>query len=149
MGEVLRKVAAGDFPPPREAEHSIDTALEAVCLKAMATKPENRFASCRELVEDLERFMADEPVTACREPFVRRARRWARRHRTEVSAAAIMVLAVLAGTAAVLAVQTRANQALLAANTNLAASNDRERARFALCKRRSGPFTPASARMCS
>ncbi len=140
VGEVLRKVARGDFPPPREAEHSIDPALEAVCLKAMATKPENRFASCRELVEDLERFMADEPVTAWREPFVRRARRWARRHRTEVSAAAIMVLAVLAGTAAVLAVQTRANQALLAANTNLAASNDRERARFALRKRRSATF---------
>ena len=134
VGEVLRKVARGDFPPPRQVDPSIDPALEAVCLKAMATKAEDRFPSCRHLAEDLERWMADEPVTAWREPFVRRARRWARRHRTQVAAAAIMVLAALIGTAAVLAVQTRANQALKAANADLAASNDRERARFALAQ---------------
>ncbi len=134
LGEMLRKVARGDFSPPRQVDPSIDPALEAVCTKAMATNPHDRFASCRALAEDLERWMADEPVTAWREPFVRRARRWARRHRTQVAAAAIMVLAALGGTAAVLAVQTRANEALKAANTDLAASNDRERARFALAQ---------------
>ncbi len=134
VGEVLRKVARGDFPPLRQVDASIDPALEAVCKKAMATKADDRFASCRQLVEDLERWMADEPVTAWREPFVRRARRWARRHRTQVAAAAIMVLAALAGTAAVLAVQTRANEALKVANTDLTAANDRERARFALAQ---------------
>jgi tetratricopeptide (TPR) repeat protein/tRNA A-37 threonylcarbamoyl transferase component Bud32 len=134
VGEVLRKVARGDFPPPRQVDPSIDPALEAVCKKAMATRAEDRFSSCRHLAEDLERWMADEPVTAWREPFGRRARRWARRHRTQVAAAAITVLAALAGTAAVLAVQTQANQALKAANADLAAGNDRERARFALAQ---------------
>jgi eukaryotic-like serine/threonine-protein kinase len=134
VGEVLRNVARGDFPPPRQVDPAIDPALEAVCLKAMATKAGDRFPSCRELAEDLERWLADEPVTAWREPFGRRARRWARRHRTQVAAAAILVLAALVGTAAVLAVQTRANQALKAANTELAASNDRERERFALAQ---------------
>ena len=131
---MIRAVQKGEFLRPRQLDPRIDPALEAVCLKAMATKAEDRFTSCRQLAEDLERFMADEPVTAWREPFVRRARRWARRHRTQVAAAAIMVLAALAGTAAVLAVQTRANQALKVANTDLAASNDRERARFALAQ---------------
>jgi serine/threonine protein kinase len=37
VGEVLRKVQRGDFPPPRQLDPSIDKALEAVCLKAMAT----------------------------------------------------------------------------------------------------------------
>jgi eukaryotic-like serine/threonine-protein kinase len=134
VGEVLRKVTRGDFPPPRQVDPSIDPALEAVCLKAMATKPEDRFACCRHLAEDLESWLADEPVTAWREPFTRRARRWARRHRTQVAAVAILVLAALAGTAAVLAVQTRANQALKSANVELAASNERERARFALAQ---------------
>ena len=134
VGEVLRKVARGDFPPPRQVDPSIDPALEAVCKKAMATRAEDRYPSCRQLAEDLERWMADEPVTAWREPFVRRARRWARRHRTQVAAAAIMGLAALIGTAAVLVVQTRANQALNSANADLAASNDRERARFTLAQ---------------
>ena len=36
VGEVLRKVQRGDFPAPRQLDPSIDQALEAVCLKAMA-----------------------------------------------------------------------------------------------------------------
>ncbi len=44
IGEVLRKVQRGDFPPPRQLDPTIDRALEAVCLKAMATEPEDRYA---------------------------------------------------------------------------------------------------------
>ena len=35
----------GEFPPPRQLDPSIDRALEAVCLKAMALQPEDRYAS--------------------------------------------------------------------------------------------------------
>ena len=35
----------GDFPPPRQIDPAIDPALEAVCLKAMALKPEDRYAT--------------------------------------------------------------------------------------------------------
>ena len=35
----------GEFPPPRQLDPSIDPALEAVCLKAMAPRPEDRYAS--------------------------------------------------------------------------------------------------------
>ena len=92
--------------------------------------------------------MADEPVTAWREPLARRARRWARRNRTAVTAAAAAVLVAVVGLAAVLAVQTRANAALtdanrrleisnrrkVKANADLKAANERERARFALAQ---------------
>ena len=36
----------------------------------MATKPEDRYASAAALADDIERWMADEPVTAWREPLV-------------------------------------------------------------------------------
>ena len=62
IGEILRRVQAGDVRAPREVDPSLDKALEAVCTKAMATKPEDRYASCRALAEDVERWMADEPV---------------------------------------------------------------------------------------
>ncbi len=62
--------------------------LEAICLKAMALEPEDRYAIARALADDLERWLADEPVSAWREPLSVRARRWARRHRTAVTGAA-------------------------------------------------------------
>ena len=37
FGEVLRAVQRGEFSPPRQLDPTIDQALEAVCLKAMAT----------------------------------------------------------------------------------------------------------------
>ena len=111
---VLAPVQRGEFPPPRRLDPSIDPALEAVCLKAMALRPEDRYASPRALADDVERWMADEPVSAWREPLARRARRWATRNRTAVTAAAVALLAGVVGLAAVLAVQTRAKADLAA-----------------------------------
>ena len=53
---------AGDFRAPREVDPVAGQGARAVCLKAMATKPEDRYASCRALADDVERWMADEPV---------------------------------------------------------------------------------------
>ncbi len=137
--DVLRRVRQGDFPPPREHEPTLDRALEAVCLKAMTLKPEDRYPSAKALSEEVERWMADEPVSAWAEPLGRRLRRWGRRHRTGVTAGAVAVLLALAGSAAVLAVQTKANRNLTAANRResqanvaLRAAVERERAQFDL-----------------
>jgi eukaryotic-like serine/threonine-protein kinase len=132
LGAVLRAVGKGDFPPPRSLDASIDRALEAVCLKAMALKPENRYATPKVLADDVEQWAADEPVTAWREPLSTRAQRWGRRNRTAVTAGAVAVLAALFGTAAVLAVQTRANGELQKSNLALAAAKDRVKQRFDL-----------------
>ena len=132
LGELIRKVQKGEFTSLRAIDPAIDPALESVCLKAMSTKPENRYATCRDLADDIERWMADEPVTTWREPFSRRARRWAKRNRTAVTALASSVLVALVGTAVVLAVQTQANQQLKAANSKLAIANEREKQRFHL-----------------
>jgi hypothetical protein len=97
---VLGAVRAGAFPPPRRLDPTIDRALEAVCLKAMALEPEGRYATPRELAEDVEQWMADEPVSAWREPWWRRVRRRARRHRTTVAAmSAVLLLAISLGAA--------------------------------------------------
>jgi tetratricopeptide (TPR) repeat protein/tRNA A-37 threonylcarbamoyl transferase component Bud32 len=121
--EVIPRVQRGDFPPPRAIDPSLDRALEAICRKAMAKRPEDRYGSCRALAEDLERWMADEPVSAYREPLSARARRWARHHRTGVTGAAAALLAGVIGLAAVAAVQSRANAALEKNNLLLTAAN--------------------------
>jgi serine/threonine protein kinase/tetratricopeptide (TPR) repeat protein len=115
-GDVIPAVQQGDFRPLRTIDPSIDRALEMVCLKAMALRPEDRYSSCRALAEDIERWMADEPVTAWREPLARRARRWARRNRTAVAAAVAALVAGVVGLGAVAGVQARANSQLRRAN---------------------------------
>jgi hypothetical protein len=62
-------------------------------------RPEDRYATALELAEDVERWQADEPVTAWREPWPVRARRWVKRHRTLVVAAlaAVLLTAVVFG----------------------------------------------------
>ena len=83
--------------------------------------------------------MADEPVTAWREPLSRRARRWANRNRTAVTGAAVALLAGVVGLAAVLAVQTKAKGAIARAlvnetraNAALSEANQRVEQRYAL-----------------
>ncbi len=130
--DVIPAVQRGAFHPPRQHDPHIDPALDAVCLKAMALRPCDRYATPRALAEDLERWAADEPVSAWREPIGRRTRRWARRHRTAMTAGAVAFLALLFGTMTVLAVQTSANGRLQTANAELAAAKERETARFNL-----------------
>jgi len=130
--EVLKKAQDGDFPPPRRLERAIPLTLEAIVLKAMARGPKERYNTARALADDIERWMADEPTSARRERFDERARRWMRRRRTSVTAAVAALLASLLGLAAVVLVQSHANAALQSANSQLAASNQRERERFTL-----------------
>ncbi|MGO9464371.1 MAG: protein kinase domain-containing protein [Isosphaeraceae bacterium] len=91
VGEVLRKVKNGEFVRPRQLDASIDPALEAICLKAMATKPDKRYPSCLALKDDVERWAADEPVSVFRAPAPVRLARWARKHRTAVAVGAGLV----------------------------------------------------------
>jgi serine/threonine-protein kinase len=127
VAAVLEAVRTGDFPRPRKLDPTIDRSLEAICRMAMARSTEDRYISARTLAEDIERWMADEPVTAWREPFSRRARRWRKRNRTAMTAAAVALVAAFLGTGIVLAVQTQANTDLRMANGLLTAANVRER----------------------
>jgi tetratricopeptide (TPR) repeat protein len=68
-----------------------------VCLKALALDPAARYPNARALAEDLERWLADEPVSARRDPPWTRSWRWVRKHRTLATAAAAVVLVSLAG----------------------------------------------------
>jgi eukaryotic-like serine/threonine-protein kinase len=92
--------------PPRQRDSGLSRALEAICLKALAARPEDRYPSARALADDIAKWLADESVAAWREPLSDRARRWMRRHRTLVaSTVAVFVFGTfgLAGFAMVLA----------------------------------------------
>ena len=48
-----QRIRAGDFPRPRKVRHTIPKRLESICLRAMATKPEERYATAAELAAAL------------------------------------------------------------------------------------------------
>jgi serine/threonine-protein kinase len=87
--QAVRDVA---IVPPRDRDPRLPRALEAICLRALAARPEDRFASTRDLARDLENWLADEPVTAWRESRVVRLSRWGRRHRPLVTSLAVALV---------------------------------------------------------
>jgi len=127
LDDMLTRLRRGDIDPPRQVNPRVPAALEAIVLKAMAVRAADRYRSARGLAEDVERWLADEPIAARREPFRERARRWMRRHRPAVAAIAATLVAATLGLAAVLVVQTQANAYLKTANFDLALANQRAR----------------------
>jgi serine/threonine protein kinase/predicted negative regulator of RcsB-dependent stress response len=89
---VLDRVRHEPPPRPRDLVGTTPPALEAVCLKALAKRREDRYPSAQALAQEVQRFLADEPVTAYRDPPTVRLTRWGRRHRTTVTAAAALLL---------------------------------------------------------
>ncbi len=71
------------------------------------------------------RWMADESVTAWKEPWNRKLVRWLTRHRTGVTAAGAAMLMALVGLGAVSGVQARANGDLKRSNDALSTANAR------------------------
>ncbi len=126
ISDILEKVRRSDFPRPRHVKKGVDPALEAICLKAMALRPDSRYRTALALAGDLEQWLAGEPIGAWCEPAGARVGRWAARHNTLVTAAAI---ALAAG--AVLAVVTAF---WFAAADRAQAAGDREAAEHELAE---------------
>ena len=77
------------YAVPRFA--GVPNALQAICRKAMAESPGDRYATALELAADVECWLAGEPVSACPEPLTARAHRWLSRHQGLVVAVCLAV----------------------------------------------------------
>jgi tetratricopeptide (TPR) repeat protein len=98
--ELLRQIAFEEPRPPRRFNRAIPAELETIVLRALEKLPGDRYATARDMADDLRRFLLDEPIRAKRPTLLQRARRWGRRHRAVAWAAAAGVVAtviVLAG----------------------------------------------------
>jgi hypothetical protein len=93
---LLRRIAAGETPLARGVNPTVPPPLEAVCARAMARDRAARYESPAALAEDVQRWLADEPVKAYPEPLRARIGRKLRRHRGLVAAAAVVLVSVAA-----------------------------------------------------
>ncbi len=90
--EAHRRITTGDIPSPKLINPNAPRGLVAICRKAMAVSMANRYQTALALAEDIEHWLADEPVTAEPAPFAERVSRWVRRHRTLVWAMGVLWL---------------------------------------------------------
>jgi hypothetical protein len=88
-------VLEGQLIPPTRINRRLSPAIAAVCMKAMAHDPADRYETPLELAHDVEHYLADLPVSAYREPLRRRLARWARRHRTIAQLGLVSLVATL------------------------------------------------------
>ncbi len=86
--QILADVKQGRFLPPRTVKPALPPALEAICLRAMDLDPRKRYETALQLAEDIERWLADEAVTAWDDPWLDRCGRWVRRHKPIMAGAA-------------------------------------------------------------
>ncbi|WP_417383808.1 serine/threonine-protein kinase [Gimesia sp.] len=91
--ESLVAVIEGEPPLPRVQNASIPGPLELICLKCLEKDPAARYQTAQELADDLERFIAGEPVLAQPANFRQQFQRWFRRQPALVSRLSAIVLA--------------------------------------------------------
>src|SRR5271157_517614 len=64
LRDQVRRICEDDPALPRRIDSTIPGDLQNICLKALEKSPADRYASAREMANDLERFLAGEPVLA-------------------------------------------------------------------------------------
>ena len=72
--------------------------LDAIVLMALRKEPERRYSSAEQFAEDVRRFLEGRPVLARRDTIGYRARKFLRRNRLVVAAAAVMLAVLVAAT---------------------------------------------------
>jgi serine/threonine-protein kinase len=95
--ETLR--LAAEQPPVRPGSRvpGLSRDLETVCLKCLEKEPQRRYPSALELAEDLERFLAGEPIRARPAGPARRLWRWCLRRPLVAGLSAALVLSLAGG----------------------------------------------------
>ncbi len=98
LHETIRAILDDDPPRPRSIDARVPAELEAVCLKALSKRPEDRYATALAFTEDLERFADGRGVLVRAPGRWSRAMRWLSRRRKAafavVAAAALTVAAI-------------------------------------------------------
>ncbi len=123
--DTLDAVRSRPPEPPSRINEKVPRDLETICLKCLEKDPRRRYASAQALADDLRAWLDLRPIAARRVGAAERLWLWCQRRPAIAALTAAVLVASIGGTAAVIAVQARANAELKAANL-------REKQRFGL-----------------
>jgi tetratricopeptide (TPR) repeat protein len=120
---TLPSLAAIRQTEPARLTKLVRGELDWIVMKALEKNRVRRYETANGFAMDIQRYLADEPVSAGPPGAGYRLRKLVRRNKGPVIAAAAVAIALVAGVAAVVVVQARANRVLEAKNEELDAKN--------------------------
>jgi WD40 repeat protein len=94
--ETLLHVQTAEPVPPRRLQPKVPHDLETICLKCLHKEPAKRYGSAEALAEDLERFLAGEPVRARPVGGWERTLKWVKRRPAVAALLGVSGVAALA-----------------------------------------------------
>ncbi|HEX5052250.1 MAG TPA: bifunctional serine/threonine-protein kinase/formylglycine-generating enzyme family protein [Planctomycetota bacterium] len=94
---ATRALAPSHGTDGRSLIHQLAGDLDWICLKALEKSPGRRYQSVAALADDVQRHLAHEPVLARRPSPLYRLRKFVRRNRAGVIAAALVLASAIAG----------------------------------------------------
>ncbi len=94
---VVRRVLTEDPTPPRRVSPGLHPDLETIILRCLEKEPLRRYQTAAAVADELDRFLAGDPIVARPLGAVERLGRWARRRPALVVGAVGLILAPLAG----------------------------------------------------
>ncbi|HTU89245.1 MAG TPA: serine/threonine-protein kinase [Gemmataceae bacterium] len=130
---LLQQILYDEPRPLRALRKSVPVELETILMKCLEKDVGRRYATARELADDLRRFLAHEPIRARKATPAQRLRKWARRHPSLVWAGVLLCVLTVAGSlvSAALLRREQANTQIAYENERRACENERQRSREA------------------
>ncbi len=144
---VVHRILHDDPAPPSRHRPEVDREAEAICLKAMARRPEDRYDTAGELADDLRRHAQGQETIARPLGLAGRVRKFYRRHRLACWAGAVLLAvnaAYVAGLQAALSRSRQLSAELADRNVELE-RRDRQRSALDLAAKASREGDPAVA----
>ncbi len=93
--KIFRLILEANPTPLRRQNPAIPKDLAIICGKAMSLRPQDRYSSAQELVDDLQAFLNHHPIKAVPPSSLIRFRHWVRRHPTTLLSGAVSAFFVL------------------------------------------------------
>jgi len=97
IANMLRQIAETPPRSPRRLQPGIPRDLETICLKCLQKKPADRYKTAEALAQDLERFLAGQPILARPIGVPERVWRWCARNPRVAILTFLLMTSILTG----------------------------------------------------
>ncbi len=113
MLEAVRRISEQNPTRLRSIQPSLRGDIETIIDKALEKSAERRYASAHELAADIQRHLNDHPILAHPPSAIYQLTKFARRNRTAVAAASLILISLVAALVLVSAANVKARRALV------------------------------------
>jgi hypothetical protein len=106
-GSVISQILVCDPAPPRSLRASVPRDVETICLKAIEKAPESRYATARDMAEDLRRYASGRAIRARRVGVVEKSWRLIYRHPFLAAGSVLLIAAFVVGSTTIASLKHR------------------------------------------